>query len=354
MPEKLKHKCPDCHLNKWIIDYKEGCASKLTRSSTCLFCQQAKEIDKMKKENLELKNNIKELFSAIKELRMSNQNLNEEVIENGRDIHDIRTKLTCKTSDNIETRPIEEIENVRNQREEPFTKVTGKRLATKKPKHQPKLETPINNRFSPLSEVEEETVLIGDSMVRGQGKYFGARNPKKRQVQSYPGARASDIKKAVGKLKPKSNKATIIVQASGNDLYLRNGNVGETEPVVKQLASTVEAVREKTENGIMIGLLPRANISHYALSKAIGINTRLEQLCKQKGVRFLNLWDEYTSNRKLYHFSEQGKRIFGNILNENVAKLLQSANHRGCTSDSAREKEVVTARTAETKIQGNM
>ena len=49
--KKLKHVCPDCKINKWIIDYKEGCAADLTRQSVCLFCQQAKEIEKNKVKN---------------------------------------------------------------------------------------------------------------------------------------------------------------------------------------------------------------------------------------------------------------------------------------------------------------
>ena len=361
MPDKLKlkHICPDCNLNKWVIDYKEGCASELTRTSICLFCQQAKEIEKVRKENQDLKKQIKDMFSAISELRMNNKNLNEEVVENGRDIYDIRTKLTGEANNNTGARTIKNITIVGTPREDPFREATGRRLATRKPKHQPQLETPTSNRFSLLSEVEEETVLIGDSTVRDQGKHFCARNQRKRQVQSYPGAKTSNIKEVVGTLNPKNSKAIIIVQASGNDLFQRRVNVGETEPVVKQLASTVKAVREKTVNGILVGLLPRPNTSHYALSKAIGINTRLESICKQNGVKFLNLWDEFIGNKKLYQgggnqFSEQGKKVFGNLLNESVFKLLQDTNHRGSTPGSNSENQVATARTVEIINQENM
>ena len=359
MPEKLKHKCPNCHLNKWIIDYREGCATELTHNSICLFCQQAKEIDKVKKENLELKNHIKELFAAIKELRMSNQNLNEEVIENGKDIHDIRTKLASRTSNNIGARPKEEIINVGNTREEPFIKVTGRSLANRKPRHQARLETPTSNRFSLLSEVEEESVLIGDSTVKDQGKHFSSGNQRKRHVQSYPGAKSKDLKEVVGKLKTKSRKSIILVQASGNDLFQEHGCVGETEPVVKQLKSTVEAVKEKTDNGIIIGLLPRRNVSHYAQSKAIGINNRLHQICKQNGVSFLNLWEKFIENGKMYqrdgtHFNDKGKKAFGNLLNEKVRNLLQNATHREYISGPNSAIQIAADETPETKNQGNM
>ena len=202
-------------------------------------------------------------------------------------------------------------------------------------------------------------MLIGDSVVKDQVKHFSSRNQSNRQVQFYPGAKAKDIKEVVGKLKPKSSNAIILVQSCGNHLFQRNGNVGETEPVVKQLVSTVKAVKEKRVNGILVGLLPRPNTSHYALSKAIGINIRFESTCKQNGDKFLNLWDEFIVNRKLYQgggtqFSEQGKKAFGNLLNDNVIKLLEDSNHRGCTPGSNSEKQVATAGTVETINQENM
>ena len=52
---KLKHTCAECKINKWCVDYKEGCAAELSRLSICLFCQQSREICKLKKEIEEMK-----------------------------------------------------------------------------------------------------------------------------------------------------------------------------------------------------------------------------------------------------------------------------------------------------------
>ena len=44
---------------------------------------------------------------------------------------------------------------------------------------------------------------------------------------------------------------------------------------------------------------------------------------KRNSVKFLNLWDTFHDNRKLFrrvgiHFSEAGRRLFGNLINQNL------------------------------------
>ena len=181
MVDKLKHVCPECKTNKWIVDYKEGCFADLTRHSICLFCKQEKEIEKLKKEILELKNKIKETYSLLEDTRKTSKEINDEVVGNGKDIHEIRTQLANRRQ--IDS---ERIENKEGKHEEQFLKATGRRVATKKPKPQPKVETATKNRFSLLSEKEEDTILIGDSMVKDQGEYFGLKNQKKKKGQIIP------------------------------------------------------------------------------------------------------------------------------------------------------------------------
>ena len=321
---KLKHVCPDCKTNKWIIDYKEGCAADLTRHSICLFCQQAREIEKLKKDNLELKNMVKEIYSQIGEM-------NKEVVDNGRSIHELRSQLVAAKPTLVERTPNKnETENVNKDREEMFRKATGRRVTTKKTDKPRSKETLTSNRFSLLADEEEETVLIGDSMVKSQGEHFGSKNKKKRKVRSYPGANARKILEELGKIEIENKKTTIIVQASGNDLFLRNGNAGSTEPLVKQLENTIETAKKKTNNAIVLGILPRLDVSHFALSKALGINGRLKSICQKKGVRYIDLWDTFYGNRKMYrrdgiHFSEEGMRLYGSQLNLSLYNHLSTA-----------------------------
>ena len=65
---KLKHNCTKCKINKWCIDYKEGCAADLRRSNVCLSCEQASKIEKqcerityLEKENEELKRKMAQM-----------------------------------------------------------------------------------------------------------------------------------------------------------------------------------------------------------------------------------------------------------------------------------------------------
>ena len=93
----------------------------------------------------------------------------------------------------------------------------------------------------------------------------------------------------------------------------------------------VETLHEKTDNGIVVGLLPRNDVSHYSLSKAIGLNSRLENVYTQKGVKFVNFWDRFVGNRKLYkrdeiHFNDEGKKLFGSLLNEDLFNHLKEQN----------------------------
>ena len=46
---KLKSLCYRCHVNKWIVDFEEGCAANITSISVCLACEQAEKISKLEK-----------------------------------------------------------------------------------------------------------------------------------------------------------------------------------------------------------------------------------------------------------------------------------------------------------------
>ena len=153
---KLKHVCPECNVNKWIVDFKEGCSADLTRKSICLFCQQGNELEKLRKENMELKNKVQEIYSILTNIQKSNKELNNEVVSNGKDIHDIRTQLAAtRLSTNAMHKIQEERENDSKNKEEQFIKATRRRVTTRKAKQQTINETATKNGFSLLSEKEK-------------------------------------------------------------------------------------------------------------------------------------------------------------------------------------------------------
>ena len=168
-------------------------------------------------------------------------------------------------------------------------------------------------------------------MVTDQGRCFGKGNKGKRKVRSFPGASTKKIVEEVKKIKVENRKSSIIVHAGSNDLYLRDGSVGQTEEIVKDLEEVVNSIASRTDNGMVVGIFPRLNASYYALSKAIGINDRIGVICHRKGVRFLNFWDKYITNRSFFrgdgvHFNEKGKTLFGDLLHRNVFDQIKSTS----------------------------
>ena len=350
MPGSLKSKCAQCGVKKWNVDYKEGCEELISSLSKCLFCEQANKIEKLEKEvrgeddeirklkgllsNLEKK--VTKEVETLKKVMLENR---DTIVETGRDVVQIREQIRAVKKNTEELQTIVNAEGMINPErngQDHFMKARGRMVTTRKYKEQPKNETAVRNRFSLLTaEEEEETVLIGDSMVKDQGKHFGLKNKNKRKVRSYPGASTKKLKEEIGKMKTEK-KTTVIIQASGNDLFLRNGNAGPTEPLMMQLEDTIRTARNKTNKAIVLGIIPRINVSHYALSKAIGINDRLKSICHRNGVRFVNLWDTFYGNRKLFkrdgiHFSLEGMKIFGNRLNQELYDNLRNPIDTGHT-----------------------
>ena len=185
----------------------------------------------------------------------------------------------------------------------------------------------LTNRFSVLS--REETYLIGDSMVGGQTESFANFNKNKRKVKSFPGWRVNKVAKEVEKLEILSRNSCLIAHVGSNDLYLRGGKVGNSEPIVKDMKRLVNKVSEKTNKGIFVGMLPKSYVSHFTLSKAIAINERMQKYCDQKKVEFIDLWGMFVRKRHLFrkdgiHFSEEGQRKFGEILNKEGKKVMRS------------------------------
>ena len=407
-PENLKSTCFKCGHKKWNVDFKEGCAARISSTSTCLSCEQAIKIEKLEKaikerdnevkrmketisklesrdnEEKRMKEMIDKLESRVKELEKTReekcingvvkctsggdssimtecceaQKLQEKVeeiskiarenidniIESGRAIVEIRQDIAAmkdemefkkvkgrKAGRRVEEKgkkciPLVNRFAVLSQEEE--TCVIGDSLVREQ-KVEEKGEKciPLVNRYAVLSQ-EEETWVIGDSLVREQEEYFANRNKRKRKVKSFPGCKTKKVVEEVRKLELQSRNSCIITHVGTNDLFLRGNKVGNSEPLVKDLESLVDSIAEKTCNGIVTGMLPRTYVSHYALSKAVGVNERTKKYCSQKGVEFLDLWDEFVGKREFFkrdgiHLSEAGQRKLGAILGKKCENLVK-------------------------------
>ena len=86
-------------------------------------------------------------------------------------------------------------------------------------------------------------------MVGGQTERFANFNKNKRKVKSFPGCRVNKVTEEVEKPEIQSRNSCVIAHVGSNDLYLRGGRVGNSEPIVKDMKRLVNKVSEKTNKG---------------------------------------------------------------------------------------------------------
>ena len=331
-PEKLKSVCFKCKVNRWIVDYKEACLSRISSTSVCLFCEQAALIDeqKMEIERLRTKEQerddrirkLEEYISKIEKLIPKPSNaLDVKVVD--RKVEELRKVITENRDEIVESgkQVVEIREEIASFKDNAnFQVVKGRKLS--KVNDRDKGIT-IANRFAVLEDegdvTEVEAYVIGDSIVREQKNHFALKSKKRRKVQSYPGCKAKKVVDEVNRLEVQNKNTCIIANVGSNDLYLKRNEVGYTEPLVADLKRVVDTVADKTNRGILVGILPRAYASYYAMSKAIGINERLSKYCKQKKVDFIDVWKIFVGKWHYFrkdgiHLNEAGHRKLGEIL----------------------------------------
>ncbi|MEL7079453.1 MAG: hypothetical protein AAGM46_26485 [Cyanobacteria bacterium J06582_2] len=356
-PESLKAKCYDCNAKKWCVDFREGCSANISRTSVCITCTLAKRVEKLEKQNsdkdkseredkdkvsnlekmvnakdIELKekeNIIMSLKKEIEELKRNYEKSNNKVSKLDEIVKENRDYILETGQDIVTIR--NEIELLKDN--EDFQIVKGKKKAKKVEAQNPQ-PTPVTNRFALLA--QEETVLIGDSIIRDQANHFANNNKRARKVKSLSGCKTKQIVKEVENLKISNRDSCIIANVGSNDLFLKGNKIGNTEPLIKELESLVDKIKGKTDKGMLVGILPRLNVNYFALSKAIGINNRIKDYCNKKKVKFIDPWNNFMG--KSWHFKKDGihlnttgsKRL-GDILNSGCLELLKNNSHdTGC------------------------
>lgn len=337
--------CFKCKVNKWIVDYKEACASKISTTSVCLMCEHTTKTEKLERAVQEKDVMLKRMTTVVEKLgkrvealereRMQNNVIDlgnssgegscEPDIANGSSVRKtvgIIENAVRENMDNIADngRAIVELRNdmVKVMREPGFQRANGRKVV-KHSKKEKENKIELSNRYTALLQ-EEETNLIGDSMVKDQGDHFINKNKQRRKLKSFPGAKVKKVTEEVKRLEER-NSRYVIVHAGSNDLYLKNKQISHSEAVVEELETLTDCLSVKTKRGIMIGLLPRMHSNHFELSKVIGVNERMKKYCQQKGVEFLDIWNVFIGKRHFFkndgiHLSTLGNIKLGEILSK--------------------------------------
>ena len=162
-------------------------------------------------------------------------------------------------------------------------------------------------------------LLVGDSLVaRDTGRFFSQLRPAN-SARAFPGARVKKFTEEVAKLNLHRD-STLLLTVGGNDLFLKNGKCGSSEGLVGDFDQLIRTAKSKTSRLIVVGLVPRNYRTREDYSRALGVNRRLEFLCKTYSIRFIDPWVTFFRKDNLFqrdgtHFSSHGARVFARLLN---------------------------------------
>ncbi len=130
--------------------------------------------------------------------------------------------------------------------------VRGQQAAFREP------ELKLKNKYSILADepnLEKETVLIGDSIVRNQCIHFGNKNLKViRRVECYGGIKLKSTIDIIKGINLKDKNSSMIVQVGSNDVC--SDSKVNVEDTINDYSILIEKIKEKSTNGIVVGILP--------------------------------------------------------------------------------------------------
>ncbi|KAG0720097.1 hypothetical protein GWK47_031334 [Chionoecetes opilio] len=207
-------------------------------------------------------------------------------------------------------------------------------------------EVPLHNRYAVLGEedmgvksrgVEEqqagdrsgkgpEVVLVGDSQVKYLDQNFCERDRDRRTRVCYPGASVQDVTDRLDRLMVGTGKdAVVVVHVGGNDV-----GKARSEELVTRYKALLEKVKESGRKGVICGVIPREYVGQEWLSRALSLNSKIEELCKDMGLRFVDGWDTFYGKHSMYtrdgvHLSKMGTEAYGDQL-EKAVRLASQGN----------------------------
>ena len=187
--------------------------------------------------------------------------------------------------------------------------------STKKRRRRRRRKRSVTKEVAPAAQQQCEctrapNLLVGDSLVvREAGRFFSQLRPAN-SAQAFPGAQVKKVTEEVAKLNLHRD-STLLLTVGGNDLFLKNRRCGSSERIVRDFDRLIKTAKSKTSRLIVVGLVPRNYRTGEEYSRPLGVNRRLESLCKSYSIRFIDLWATFFGKDNLFqrdgtHFSSHG------------------------------------------------
>ena len=190
------------------------------------------------------------------------------------------------------------------------------------------------NKFQALAGLEEpeetsEARVVGDSIVRGQLVEFCGRAPSKRKRFCIPGASVDDVTEAVDEVTDGlPDNGLVIIHAGTNDIMRTR-----SEELLEKYKMMIRRYKEKTNNVLISGILPKIDAGNVFFSKAFSVNNRVKNLCSQEGIEFIDTWNHFYGERELFqsdglHLNPAGSARLGRLLNNAVNFFSRRIQHQ--------------------------
>ena len=181
--------------------------------------------------------------------------------------------------------------------------------------------TKCSNRYQILEEDDEpeSSYLVGDSVIRQQITEFCGRVKDKRRLFCLPGAGVDDVTDALDQVSADATTESLFVIHTGTNDVRKT----RSEELLNKYRRLIQQYKTKSSNIIISGVLPKIAADNVFYSKAFSLNNRLKSLCREQGVEFVDMWNDFYNRTGLFqndglHLSAVGAARFGRIISETV------------------------------------
>ena len=308
------HPCSDCSgrfAGQYYTNYEER--------PVCRLCDTRSLLEQAVAEGNRRYQELKHSFELLQESVRANvgvgvsASLQRAARQDGQEAP---TPTTAATSPDSPTDP-----SSSSPSEHPFTQVRNGARPSRRP-HLP--TTTCNNRFQILSDTgddedTEEIRLVGDSMLRGQLIEFCGRSPRSRKRFCIPGAGVDDVTAAADAVSSQApENTTYVIHVGTNDVQRIR-----SEELLDKYRTMMKTYKEKSNNVIVSGIIPRMQAGSRFYAFAASLNRRLDNLCREENVGFVSTWDNFYYDSTLFsgdglHLSHIGAARFGRLLDDAV------------------------------------
>ena len=178
----------------------------------------------------------------------------------------------------------------------------------------------------PLEKTAEKdhraVLIIGDSIVRDQDKYFVDLKPRHRKRICMPGATLATIhSKCIEELEKTGNDTVHIINGGNNDIKHIKPSI-----IIDKMKQIIDLYKVKERTLCVTEILPRDSDPEKWQDETYVINQKLKQLCLEKKVLFIETYFEFYGNSDLYkkdgvHLNKNGSKELGSILNRAVETM---------------------------------